>query len=67
MTTAAIIFISVSVGALFGMMALGICAASGRGSLESENMMLRAKLKKLQKKHNVSEHNNREIAYEGTD
>ena len=67
MGTIAIIFISVMAGAFFGVLATGMCAASGRGSLESENMMLRHKIGKLKEKYNVSEHENREIAYEGTD
>ena len=71
MGTAAIIFISAVAGTLFGMLALGLCAASGREGLETENMFLRETCRKLKEERNTFEFELKKeregIALEGTD
>jgi hypothetical protein len=65
--TIIIIFISGSIGALFGMIALGLCAASGRARLEEENMMLRDKYYKVKKKLHTLQHESLPYPIEGAD
>ena len=38
----------ITLGAFFGMMVMGLAAASGRSRLEEENIVLRSKLHKME-------------------